>query len=587
MIPWRSLSEQRVRVRNRPANGFLARIASGTLVRLPAGMLSLALLSLLGATRPGFCESPPPGDLPVFVNFTRQAGINFVSSFGDSKLSSILEATGSGCAFLDYDNDGDLDIYLVNGAYLPGINDPPPRGQSPRQDLTNRLLRNDKGVFRDVTLKAGVGDRGYGAGVVAADYDNDGATDLFICNYGPNVLYHNNRDGTFTDVTRKAGVAGPEKLNGYPKWSVHGAFLDYDRDGYLDLYVGNYLAFDPEYRNYFAADAFPGPLDYRGQPDILYHNNRDGTFTDVTTKAGLLNPDGRAMSVTCGDYNNDGRADIFAANDGMENYLFRNNGNGTFTNVAVEMGVAFGEFGEATSAMGPDFQDFDNNGFLDLYVPDMGYSCLYRNNGSMFEEVTAASGIARVCGQFTGWGTACVDYDNDGFRDIYVNNGDAHHLYTQQSVLLRNKGNGKFDDVSLRSGDYFVKKEYVGRGAAFGDYDNDGDVDILATNLNGPAVLLRNEGGNRGHWLTVRTVGTKSNRQGIGARLRVVSGGSSQIAEVKSGSGYLSTSDTRAHFGLGRQTTVDLLEIRWPSGVVQTLKQVRADQILTVKEPAR
>ncbi len=517
-------------------------------------------------------------NLPIFVDATKQAGINFVHSFGDKHLSSILEATGAGCAFIDYDLDGDLDIYAVNGSYLPGINDPYPKGKDPKKELYNHLYRNNgDGTFTDVTHEAGVGDTGYGMGAVVADYNNDGAPDIYVTNYGANVLYRNNGDGTFTDVTTEAGV-------GDTLWAVHAVFFDYDNDGYLDLYVGNYLQFDPEYRYYFAPDAFPGPLDYTGQPDVLYHNNGDGTFVDVTKKAGVYNPEGRAMSVTAADYDNDGDMDIFVANDAMENYLYRNDG-GVFTNVALELGVALSEFGEATSSMGPTFEDIDNDGDLDLFIPDMGYCCLYRNDGNEFEDVTAAAGISEVCGQYTSWAGAVFDYDNDGYRDIFISNGDAHHLYTEEDLLFRNNGDGTFEDVSLKSGSYFTKAEYIGRGAAFGDYDNDGDVDIFVINMNGPAILLRNDGGNRNHWLTIRTVGTKSNRDGIGARIQIVAGDLKQIAEVKTGAGYLSANDSRVHFGLGKHIKVDLLKIRWPSGTIQTLKNVKADQILTVTEP--
>lgn len=522
---------------------------------------------------------------PIFVDVTEQAGIDFIHSFGDKHLSSILEGTGPGCAFLDYDMDGDLDIYVVNGAYLPGINDPYPEGREPKKELFNRLYRNNgDGTFTDMTHEARVGDTGYGIGVVVGDYDNDGDPDMYVANYGPNVLYRNNGDGTFTDVTQKAGVVGPQELNGFTKWSLHGCFFDYDKDGWLDLYVGNYLAFDPEYRIYFAPEGFPGPLAYEGQPDILYHNNGDGTFTDVTKEAGVYNPQGRAMSVGAADFDNDGNSDIFVANDAMENFLYRNNGNGTFTEVALEKGVAFGEFGEATSSMGPAFGDFDNDGDLDLFVPDMGYTCLYRNDGKWFEEITTVARIAEVSGQYTSWAPIVFDYDNDGYRDIFVTNGDAHHLYTEEDLLFRNNGDMTFEDVSLESGDYFSKAEYVGRGAAFGDYDNDGDIDIFVPNMSGPAILLRNDGGDQNHWLTVRAIGTKSNRDGIGARIHVTAGALKQIGEVKAGSGYLSSNDSRVHFGLGKYTKVDSLEIRWPSGIVQTLRDVKADQILTVTE---
>lgn len=515
----------------------------------------------------------------LFVDVTAEAGITFTHSFGDAHMSSILEATGPGCAFLDYDMDGNLDLYVVNGSYLPGINDPYPEGRDPAKELFNHLYRNNgDGTFTDVTSETGVGDTGYGMGVVVGDYDNNGYPDIYVCNYGPNVLYRNNGNGTFTDVTQTAGVSDT-------LWSVHGTFLDYDNDGYIDLYVGNYLEFDPEYRYYFGPEGFPGPLAYKGQPDMLYHNNGDGTFTDVTEQAGVYNPEGRAMSVTSADYDNDGDMDIFVANDNMENDLYRNNGDGTFTNVALEARVALGGFGEATSSMGPTFADIDNDGDLDLFVPDATFSALYRNDGDGFEEIAATAGIAEVVGQYTSWSGAVLDYDNDGDRDIFITNGDAHRMYTEEDLLLRNNGNGTFTDVSLESGNYFSKAEYIGRGAAVGDYDNDGDLDILVVNVNGPAILLRNEGGNRNHYLLVRTVGTQSNRGGIGARVTVVAGPTKQVAGVTAGLNYLSHNDLRVHFGLGEHTQVDRLEIRWPSGTIQTLRDVKADQILTVTEP--
>jgi len=555
--------------------------------------LALCLIFLVVFT--AFAQEPSTQkQLPIFMNVTKQAGIDFTHSFGDENLSSILETTGPGGAFLDYDRDGNLDIYVINGGYLPGINDPYPAGRDPKKELYNHLYRNNgDGTFADVTQETGVGDTGYGMGVTVADYDNNGYPDIYVCNYGPNVLYHNNGDGRFTDVTQTAGVAGPLELKGFPKWSVHACFLDYDKDGYLDLYVGNYLAFDPKYRYFFAPTGFPGPLDYQGQPDVLYHNNGDGTFTDVTMQAGVYNPDGRAMSVTAADFDNDDDQDIFVANDAMNNYLYRNNSDGTFTDVALEKGVALGGFGEVTSAMGPTFKDIDNDGDLDLFVPDMAYCCLYRNDGNMFfEDITVEAGISEPCGQYTSWSGLIFDYDNDSYPDIYISNGDAHHLYTEEDLLFRNNGNARqeprtpitFEDVSLRSGYYFTNEEYVGRGAAFGDYDNDGDIDVLVCNLHGPTILLRNDGGNPNHWLTVHTIGTKSNRDGIGARIRVVAGDFKQIAEVNAGEGYLSCNDPRVHFGLGKHTKVDILEIRWPSGIVQTFTDVKADQILTVTE---
>jgi len=513
-------------------------------------------------------------------------------------MSNILEATGPGCALLDYDGDGFLDIYIVNGCTLEGISDRAPKkkeGKGKRipkagPEFTptpgNRLFRsNGDGTYSDETKKAGVGDAGYGVGAVACDYDDDGDPDLFVANYGPNILYRNDGDGTFTDVAGEAGVRGPETLKGFVKWSLHGSFFDYDGDGLLDLYVANYLAFDPEYDLYFKPQGFPGPLSYEGQPDILYRNNGDGTFTDVTKKAGLHNPSGRAMSVGAADFDGDGDGDLFVSNDAMQNYLYRNQGNGTFKDEALELGVAFGEFGEATSSMAPAFADLDNDGDLDLFVPDMGFSCLYRNEPMGFVGITAKAGIAAVNGQYTSWAPVMLDYDLDGFTDIFITNGDAHHLYAEEDLLLRNRGDLTFEDVSLKAGAYFSKEEYVGRGAARGDLDNDGDVDILVVNAGGPARLLRNEHETKNHWLILRLEGTRSNRGAVGARVRLTAGKKSWTAEVSTGSAYLSSNDPRLHFGLGGKSRLDLIEIAWPSGVTQELKKVRADRILQVAEP--
>lgn len=528
------------------------------------------------------------GDAPAFVDITKESGLDFTHTFGDTKMSNILEATGPGCALFDYDGDGFLDIYVVNGASLEGISDPAEKTEPTKTKATNHLYHSEgNGTFTDVTTKAGVGDPSYSIGTVVADYDNDGDPDLFVTNYGPNVLYRNNGDGTFTDVTAKAGVQGPEKLKEFPTWSLHGAFFDYDQDGWLDLYVGNYLAFDPEYTLYYKPEGFPGPLSYEGQPDILYHNNKDGTFSDVTKESGLFTTSGRAMSVGVGDFDNDGDSDIFVSNDAMQNFLFTNQGNGKFKDEALERGVAFGEFGESTSSMAPAFSDLDNDGDLDLFVPDMGFSCLYRNDPIAFTGITAKSGIAALSGQYTSWAPVMLDYDNDEWVDIFITNGDAHHLYAEEDLLLKNSGNLTFEDVSLKAGDYFSKGEYVGRGAAGGDIDNDGDIDLLVMNVGGPALLLRNDSKTTNHWLTLDLVGTTSNRDGVGARVRIINGKSTQIQEVTAGSGYLSSHDPRLHFGLGARARVDRIEISWPSGITQVLKKVTADQILTITEPAK
>ncbi len=535
---------------------------------LPVGLIVLVLAPvLLAAER-----------LPIFTDVTEEAGVRFIHSFGDDKLDSIVESSGAGCAFFDYNNDGYLDIYLVNGCYDRVVSHPSGRHMAGK--LKDALYRNNRdGTFTNVSQEAGISkEDGFGMGAYAADYDNDGHMDLFVANYGPDVLYHNNGDSTFTDVSKKARVTSD-------LWGIGATWLDYDNDGFLDLYAGNYLAYDPDYHYYYAADNFPGPLSYKGQPDILYRNKGDGTFEDVTQKAGVYNPEGRAMGITSGDYDNDGDMDVFVSNDSMENYLYSNNGDGTFREIALMSGTAFGQNGEATSAMGPEFGDIDRDGLMDLTVPDLNYCCVYRNLGNgLFEERSNLMGLASVVGQYHHWSGNLLDYDNDGYLDFFITNGNAHRLEEQEDVLLRNDRGQRFVDVSAMSGEYFSQK-YIGRGAAVGDYDNDGDIDILILNLNGPAILLRNDGGNRNHWLTIRTVGRKSNRCGIGARIRITAGDLAQIADVKSGSSYLSTSDVRVHFGLKDQTEAVRLEIRWPSGRVQVLTNVKADQILTVEEP--
>ena len=541
--------------------------------RAMALLLAALVFPLLSSSQ----EPASPG--VTFEDVTEHSNIRFRHSFGETELSSILEATGSGCAWLDYDNDGWLDLYLLSGRYLDGItNHSEPdalHGQA-----ANALYRNNgNGTFTDVTRLAGVPGTGFAMGVTAGDYDNDGFVDLYVTNYNSATLYRNTGKGTFEDLTQKAGVDNP-------RWGVGAVFFDYDRDGFLDLFVGNYLKFDPEIRLYYAADRFPGPLDYEGDTDILYRNNGDGTFTDVSRQAGILNPAGRAMGVTAGDYDRDGWPDIYVANDTMESYLYRNNGDGTFTNRATEETVAFGQHGEATSAMGPVFTDYDNDGWPDLFVSDMRYHRLYRNAGAdrYFLDTTVESGLARVSGQYVGWGTGVFDYDNDGWKDIFLVNGGLHHLIPMEHSLLRNNGDGTFIDVSSSAGAFFRRKT-VGRGACFADYDNDGFLDAFIVNLGGAGLLLHNAGGSGHHWLTVKTVGTRSNRDGYGARIEVVAGDLVQTHEVVSHSGYLSQNDSRAHFGLGSKTKVDRLTIRWPDGVTQTLQDIPADQILTVTEP--
>lgn len=526
-------------------------------------------------------KSPPPAWLPTYEDVTEKSGINFKHSFGEQKLSSMMEATGSGCAWIDYNNDGLLDLYVVSGRYLDGVTKfSKPDGVN----ATNHLYRNNgDGTFTDVTTQAGVGGKGFGMGVTVGDYDNDGHEDIFVTNWNSSILYHNNGDGTFTDVTAKAGVENPH-------FGTGATWIDYDRDGKLDLYVGNYLKFDPNAkREYFTAEAFPGPLDYEGDADRLFHNNGDGTFTDVSHKAGIDNPLGRAMGLTAGDFDNDGWPDIYIANDTMESYMYHNNHDGTFTNVASDVNTAFGANGEATSAMNPIFGDYDNDGWQDLFVSDMRYHRLFHNPGpkGFWLDTTVETGVAAVSGQYVAWGDGFYDYDNDGWKDIFVVNGGLHWLIPMEDSLLRNNGDSTFTDVSSQSGDYFKFKK-IGRGACFADYDNDGYTDAFIVALGGKGLLLHanpHKAGPHNHWLTIKLVGTKSNRDGFGARLEAIAGDSHQYTQAVSENGYLSQGDPRPHFGLGQHAEVDKLIIKWPSGTEQALEHVKTDQILTVKEP--
>jgi hypothetical protein len=519
-------------------------------------------------------ELPAPnGDF--YQDITANSGIDFRHTIGDEELSNIVETVGGGAAFLDYDQDGYLDLYVVSGNYLEGFS----QGKKPKNSSENQLYRNRRdGTFENVTSRSGTGDAGYSMGVSVADYDNDGMPDIFVSNYGPNVLYHNNGDGTFSDVTVKAGVGGNE-------CSVGCVWLDYDNDGYLDFYVGNYLEFDPEYDLYYAPDGFPGPLAYEGQSDRLYHNLGDGTFEDVTEKMGVFRPEGRAMSVGANDYDNDGFMDIYVANDQTINFFHRNiQGNG-FEDVGIMTGTAFNQSGEQTISMSVDFADYDGDGLVDLFVSDDSYCSLYQNKGNgVFSDMSHPSGIAIASGQHVGWASTFLDYDNDGDLDIFKVNGEFKHLYGQEDQLFEQVQNGKFEEVSVERGAYF-KEEKVGRGACFGDYDNDGDIDAYLVNLHDKGILLRNNKGNENNWLLIHLQGNTSNRDGIGAKLRLEIAGKTVTSHKQSASGYLSQNDPRLHFGLGDHEMVNKIEVRWPSGKSQVLENIQAGQVLKITEP--
>lgn len=528
-----------------------------------------------------------------FEDASDKAGINFTHSFGSAKLGSLLEGTGAGCVWFDYNNSGRSSLFVVNGRPLDDSMHPYPLKDKPVPPPHNHLYRNDgNGHFTDVTEQAGLDPDMYAVAVTAADYDNDGYVDLLVTGYGKTILYHNDGNGHFTDVTAKAGI----KVDG---WAISSTWLDYDRDGCVDLFVGRYVKFDPKYRAYYAADNYPGPLDYEGETNRLFHNNCDGTFTDVTEKSGIGAFVGRTMGVTAADFDNDGWDDIYVANDRTENFMFRNKHDGTFEEVANDMGTAFGQNGESTSSMGPVFADLEGRGVLDLWVTDGHYNRLLRNEGKQgFEDIGASNGVSQTNAQYVSWGTGIYDFDNDGHPDILIFHGGLIHLIPQEHTLFRGLGNGRFEDVSEGAG-AVLNERTVARGACFADYDNDGKVDAFLVNLGAKGKLVQNVSINTGHWVAIKLVGAmrtgdasqmpspsaKSNRDGIGARVEVYAGERRWTAERVAGSGYLSQDDGRMHFGLGAATEIDKIVVKWPSGREQTLVKQGVDQVLTVEEP--
>ena len=539
------------------------------------------------------------GDLGVsFLNIGRESGLNAKTIFGgEHKNKYLLETTGCGVAFYDYDNDGWLDIFFVNGTRLEGF----PAGSEP----TSHLFRNNRdGTFTDVTAKAGVAHSGWGQGVCVGDYDNDGWDDLFVTYFGKNVLYHNNGDGTFTDVSQKAGVAGKGT-----RGNTGCAFVDYDRDGRLDLFVANYIDLDlatapvPEsgpclYKSVMVACGPPG---LQGGKNILYHNNGDGTFADVSEASGILSANGTyGLGVLTADLDNDGWPDIYVANDSTASALYQNKKNGKFQDIAIEAGCALSPDGKPQAGMGVSAADYDLDGNLDIVKTNFAGDTpsLYHNQGGAnFEDATFTAGLG-VHTQYLGWGCGFFDMDNDGWADILICNGHVYPEveqlkteagYAQRKLLYHNLHNGHFADVSLQAGPG-ISEPSPSRGAAFGDFDNDGDIDVVVNTVNDYPQLLRCDTKLDNNWIKIRTMGTKSNRSGIGARLMCVTHPPGeakphqQIDEVRSGGGYFSQNDLRVHFGLGKAEKVDVLEVRWPSGQVDTLKDIKANQVIFVKE---
>ena len=545
----------------------------------------------------------------IFTDVTAAAGLSRASNIsGDATNKQfLLEEMGGGVALFDFDNDGWLDIFLVNGSRLDRT--------QPDHGATSYLFHNNRdGTFTDVTEKARLTRSGWGQGCCVGDYDNDGFNDLFVTYWGHNVLYHNNHDGTFTDVSEQAGVAGSGS-----RWGAGCCFLDYDRDGHLDLFVANYVNFDPTrapkpgqsaYCKYNDIPVPCGPLGFAGGTNILYRNRGDGTFADVSEESGIARPRGPSamvfvernwqptgsygMGAAAADFDNDGWPDIYVACDSAPSLLYRNNHDRTFREIAVPAGCAFDENGVALSGMGVGVGDFDADGWLDIVRTNFSeqVTTLYRNDGNgAFDDSSIKAGLG-INRKYLGFGVGFLDFDNDGWKDLFLANGHVysqianrklHLAYREPKVLYRNLGNGRFEDVSAKAGPG-IRAENLGRGCAFGDFDNDGDVDVVVNNLDGPPSLLRNDGGNRNNWIMIKCLGTRSNRSAIGTRVKLKSGAHTQIDEVMSGSSYYSQSDFRLHFGLGRATKADSVEIAWPSGLKESFQNLSANHLFLFEE---
>lgn len=526
----------------------------------------------------------------TFENIIKQSKINFVLNSSISAHRYSIETMTGGVAVFDYDNDGLLDLFFTNGAELPSMDKSNPA-------FSNRLFHNNgDGTFTDVTAKAGLAGIGYSMGVAAGDYDNDGFVDLYVTGVNHNQLFHNNGDGTFTDVTAKAGVSGVIPTIG-KGWAVTAGWFDYNNDGLLDLLVVNYLDYDLKTAATCSKNkivTYCSPDDFQGLPNILYRNNGDGTFTDVSVPSHIGQYVGKGMGVAFADYDGDGFTDIFISNDTFPNLLLHNNGDGTFTDVAMTAGVAYNEMGKTVAGMGADFRDLNNDGKPDIFHTAMfGDSFpLYKNSGDgQFDDVTSAAGLTPPTSRMTAWGTGAYDFDNDGLKDLFTADGAIldnsmeveHRPFPLPNGLFRNMGNFTFKDVSATAGTGFTTPA-PHRGAAFGDFNNDGKVDIAVTVLNGPPELLMNRTENHNHWIILKLVGVQDNRDGLGTKVKITTAHGSQYNEATTAVGYNSSSDKRVHFGLGSDAVIDRIELAWPTGVKQTLTNVKADQVLTITE---
>jgi hypothetical protein len=542
-----------------------------------------------------FVLAPPPTSRRIeFQDVTDRAGVHFVTENSPTPQKHQPETMPAGVALFDYDGDGLLDIYLVNGAEMTSLLKTGPK-------YYNRLFHNNGGgTFTDVTERAGVAGAGYGMGVAVGDYDNDGWPDLFVANVNANQLFHNNRDGTFSDVTAKAGLSGGLH-NGRKMWSISAGWFDYNNDGLLDLFVSNYCEWDPQHepacmglngRGYCHPNSF-APL-----PSTLYRNNGDGTFTDVSVQTGIAAAQGKGMGVAFGDYDGDGFLDIFVANDNSPNRLFHNLNGNRFEEVALQAGIAYDEDGNALAGMGADFRDLNNDGLPDIWhtaIENETFPLYLNHAGGRFSNATQASGLARITHMMSGWSNAAADLDNDGWKDLIVARGNVmdniekisrHFHYAEPNSVFRNLGNGQFEDVSATAGPDFLRAAPY-RGLAYGDLDNDGRIDLVVTALGGPARVFRNVTDSHNHWILLKLVGTKSNRMGIGAQIRITTDdGGRQYDEVTTSTGFAASSDPRVHFGLGASRTVREMEIRWPSGTRQLVHDVTGDRLLVITEPS-
>jgi hypothetical protein len=544
-------------------------------------LATLALLPLLAPSQTIVSQQPPS---IRFTDITAPAGISFKHVASPEKRY-IVESMSGGVALFDYDNDGDLDIYFVNSLTVDLVKS--------KSKTKSDLYRNDgDGKFTDVSMKAGVSDIGWGMGVAVGDYNNDGFDDLYVTCLGPDHLFKNNGNGSFTNVTDKAGVSDP-------RWSAGASFVDYDHDGDLDLFVANYVDFDidnlPEFGQgktcqYKSIPVQCGPRGLKGAGDTLYRNEGNGMFTDVSKKAGVMDPNGfYGLGVISSDFDDDGLIDIFVANDSTPNFHYKNNGDGTFKEIGFTAGTAVNENGSEQGSMGVTVGDYDHDGKLDLFITNFAdeYNTLYHNDGrNSFTDLSYAAKVAAVSLPHVGWGTKFFDYDNDGWVDLFVANGHVYPQlpsYRQPRLLHRNNRDSTFTEVSDQFGAVLTENR-ASRGVAFGDLDNDGDVDLVIGDLDGHPQLLRNDGGHTNNSVLIKTIGVKSNRSGIGSRVKIVSGDLTQIDEVRSGDSYLAQSDLRLHFGLEKRNKVDLIEVRWPSGVVDKITGVGVNKIVTIKE---